>query len=66
MSDALVSLQTQRIAAGLSITELARKANVSEWLIRQLEVGGTCTGDEAQRLADALAVSLATLGPADR
>jgi DNA-binding phage protein len=62
---ALVSLQAQRIAASLSITELARKANVSDWLIRQLEGGGNCEANESQRIADALGVSLATLGKRD-
>lgn len=62
----LTALRAQRIAAGLSITELARKSNTSDWLVRQLEDGGNCETHESQRIADALAVSLATLGKQDR
>lgn len=61
----LDSLQTQRVSAGLSVSDLARKANTSDWLIRQLEVGGNCEAHESQRVADALGVSLATLGKKD-
>lgn len=60
----LDSLAAQRTAAGLSITQLARKANVSDWTIRKLEAGSNCEPHEAQRIADALGVSLATLGQA--
>lgn len=63
-SSRLDSLEAQRIAAGLTVTGLARKANVSDLLIRRLEAGGNCEGHEAQRIADALGVSLATLGQA--
>lgn len=61
----LDSLAAQRAIAGLDITGLAKKANVSDWLIRQLEAGGNCEGHESQRIADALGVSLATLGKKD-
>lgn len=61
----LDSLQAQRLAAGLTISGLAVKANVSDWMIRQLEVGGNCEVHESQRIADALGVSLATLGKKD-
>lgn len=62
---ALTSLQTQRIAAGLSITSLAKKANVSDHTVKCLEDGGNCEVAESQRIADALGVSLATLGKKD-
>lgn len=61
----LDNLQAQRVLAGHSQDRLAQLANVSDRLIRTLEAGGECTGDEAQRLADALGVSLVTLGNAD-
>ena len=61
----LDSLRAQRIAAGLSLGELAKKAKVSDQLLRGLEDGGNCEPHESQRLADALSVSLATLGKKD-
>ena len=61
----LDSLQTQRLAAGLSIADLAKKSTTSDWLIRQLEVGASCEVYESQRIADALGVSLVTLGKKD-
>ena len=60
----LDSLKTQRVSAGLGITELARKANVSDQIIKRLEDGGNVETEVAQRIADALGVSLATLGQA--
>lgn len=62
---ALTNLAAQRVAAGLTVSDLARKATCSDWLIRQLEVGGNCEVHESQRIADALGVSLATLGKKD-
>lgn len=61
----LDSLAAQRVAAGHSVGSLAKKANVSDWLIRQLENGGNCEGHEGQRIADALGVTLTTLGKKD-
>lgn len=58
----LDSLAAQRIAAGHSVTSLAKKANVSDVTIRTLENGGNVEPHLAQRIADALGVSLATLG----
>jgi hypothetical protein len=67
----LTQLNAQRVAAGKSISQLARDAVVSDRLIQRLEAphpvidgttSGTCNGVEAQRIADALGVSLATLG----
>lgn len=55
-------MKAQREAAGHSVTSLAKKANVSDWDLRQLEAGGNVSGDVAQRIADALGVSRATLG----
>lgn len=60
----LDSLKAQRLAAGLGVTELARKANVSDLTIKRLEDGGNVDTHEAQRIADALGVTLATLGQA--
>lgn len=62
----LTSLKTQRLAAGMSIADLAKKSNTSDRLIYSLEDGGNCEVYESQRIADALAVSLATLGKQDR
>lgn len=62
---ALTNLAAQRLAAGLSVQDLAKKSNTSDWTIRQLEVGGNCEVYESQRIADALNVSLATLGKKD-
>lgn len=61
----LDSLAAQRTSANLTITGLAKAANVSDWLIRQLETGGNCEPHEAARIANALGVSLATLGKKD-
>ena len=64
----LDSLRSQRLAAGHSITRLASLSNTSDLIINTLENTGTNgkggTTDEyiAQRIADALGVSLATLG----
>jgi len=58
----LDSLAAQRIAAGHTVTSLAKKANLSDWTIRQIEAGGNVDNTSAQRIADALGVSLATLG----
>jgi hypothetical protein len=49
------TLQTRRIAGGLSVGELARRANVSDFLINRLESGGSCSPVESQRILDALA-----------
>jgi predicted transcriptional regulator len=62
MAHRLDSLQAQRVAAGHSITGLAKKANVSDWTIVTIENGGTVNVDASQRIADALGVSLVTLG----
>lgn len=58
----LDSMQSQRLSAGHSITGLAKKANVSDRVIVTLENGGNVETHVAQRIADALGVSLATLG----
>jgi transcriptional regulator with XRE-family HTH domain len=65
MSKVLPNLHALRVAAGLTIDELAKQANVSDYLIEQIEDGGACTGDEAQRLADALSATLVALGASD-
>jgi len=58
----LDSLKSQRESAGHSITGLAKRANVSDVTITTLEAGGNIDRHVAQRIADALGVSLATLG----
>lgn len=57
----LDALKSQRVIAGLGVTELAKKANVSDQIVKCVEDGGNCEAHEAQRIADALGVSLATL-----
>jgi DNA-binding phage protein len=58
----LDSLAAQRIAAGHTITTLARRANVNDGVVRTLENGGNAETHLCQRIADVLGVSLATLG----
>ena len=58
----LDSLRSQRLSAGQSITGLAKAANVSDNTIKILEDGGNVEAHEAQRISDAMGVSLATLG----
>jgi predicted transcriptional regulator len=70
MSVRLDNLKTERESAGLSIGRLASLATVSDLTITTLEAkgsngldkGGTCDEHVAQRIADALGVSLVTLG----
>lgn len=50
----LTSLKTRRTAAGLTIGELARRANVSDLTIVILENGGNCDPQVTERLQDAL------------
>lgn len=50
----LDGLKARRILAGLSIAELARRANVSDWTIQTLEDGGNCDPHVSQRILDAL------------
>jgi transcriptional regulator with XRE-family HTH domain len=65
MAHRLDQMKTQRESAGHSLQTLAKKANVSELTIKMLENGGTVGVEASQRIADALGVSLATLGKAD-
>lgn len=59
----LTALKAQRIAAGLSVGDLAKKAGVSDWDIVNTESnGGTLETRVATLIATALGVSLATLG----
>jgi uncharacterized membrane protein len=63
----LDNLKARRETAGLSITGLARASLTSDLIINRLEqkpTGGSCTLAEAERIAAALGVSLATLGQA--
>jgi transcriptional regulator with XRE-family HTH domain len=68
----LDNLKSQRVAAGLSIAQLARKTGISElWLVRAEATdtpsgkGNPFTVADSARIADALGVSLATLGKVD-
>ncbi len=61
-SSKLDSLKAQRLAAGETITGLARKSNTSDRIVQTLENGGNVSTELCQRIADALGVSLATLG----
>lgn len=71
MSYRLPNLKTLREAAGLSITQLATRANSSDFNIARLELpdlGGpmfTISQAEAQRIAAVLATDLTGLGAAD-
>ena len=65
MSHKLNSLKTQRVAANHSIDTLAKKANVGDGTIVTAEMGGNIGVDPSQRIADALGVSLVTLGKED-
>jgi hypothetical protein len=69
----LTQLRAQRGIAGRTIPSLAAASNTSDKLIAALEsphpitdgsTSGTCNEVEAQRIADVLGVSLATLGVA--
>ncbi len=51
----LDSLKTRREAGGISVAELARRANVTDRLVQALESGGTCDPPVVQRLLNALA-----------
>lgn len=55
----LDSLKSRRIAAGLSVAELARRTNTSDKLIQELEAGGSCDPQITERLIDILGPSVA-------
>lgn len=65
MGHKLDNMKAQRDIAGLTITGLAKKANVSDQTVKVLENGGVVDVYASKRIADALAVSLATLGQKD-
>lgn len=66
MSHVLSNMQAQRVASTTpALGDLAKKANVSDLTIRCLENGGSVNPEVSQRIADALGVSLATLGKKD-
>ena len=58
----LDSLKSQRVSAGLTVGDLAKKANVNVGTIMDLENGDSIETHIAQRVCDALSVSLATAG----
>lgn len=55
----LDTLQARRVLAGISVGELARRANVSDQTVIQLENGGNCPVEVSQRLMDAIALPVA-------
>lgn len=58
-----VAVQTLSGGADILRTaDLARRANVCDRLIHALERGGNCEVQEAQRIADALGITMASLG----
>lgn len=62
----LDNLRAQRVASTTpEITQLAKKANVSDLEINKLENGDVIEPHISQRIADAMGISLATLGKKD-
>lgn len=55
----LDSLKSRRIAAGLSIQDLARRTNTTDRLIETLENGGNCDPDITERIINILGPSVA-------
>jgi DNA-binding XRE family transcriptional regulator len=53
------TLKARRILGGMSVTELAKKANVSDLTITILENGGNCLAPEAARIVTALGTPVA-------
>lgn len=58
----LDTLRARRLLGGVSIGELARRANITDELVRMLENGGNCSPEVTQRILDALGppVTMAT------
>jgi hypothetical protein len=50
----LDSLKTRRILGGVSVQELAKRANLTDRLIEQVENGNPCDPHVTQRILDAL------------
>jgi transcriptional regulator with XRE-family HTH domain len=65
MAHKLTAMRAQRLAAGFTISDLAKRAGVGDRAIVIAEDGGAIHVNESQRIADALGVSLATLGKQD-
>ena len=55
----LDNLQTRRKAAGISVAEMARLTNTSDWVIHSLENGNSCDPQITERILDALGASVA-------
>lgn len=55
----LDTLKSRRLAANLSVGDLARRASVSDLTVLMLENGGTCTPEVTERLLDVLGPSVA-------
>jgi len=52
-------LNSRRLAAGLSVSELARRANLSDDIVNDLEAGGNCDPQITERLCNAIAPPVA-------
>lgn len=66
-SGVVTAMTAQAFTGGRSVytlADLAKKANVSDDLIRTLENGGVCTPEAAARIAAALDTTLTNLGAA--
>lgn len=67
MSHKLDNMQSQRgVSTTPRLTDLAKKANVSDFTLIRIENGGTADPHVTQRIADAMGVSLTTLGKQDQ
>jgi hypothetical protein len=51
----LDTLKSRRIAGGISVAELARRANLTDEIVQRIESGDTCDPQVTQRILDALA-----------
>ena len=65
MAHKLTNLAAQRVAAGLTVDQLAVKSGVHACFIRRAEAGADLDVGVTAKIATALGVSLATLGKTD-
>lgn len=55
----LLTLKARRQSAGLSVQELARRANLTDRLVEQIENGNTCDPEVTERILNVLGPSVA-------
>lgn len=55
----LDGLKARRLLGGISVPELARRANLTDEMVEHLENGNTCQPEVTQRILDALAPPVA-------